>query len=150
MSENIFADDWRDCLRSHYMHVIRTNDRVTEPSLRIVMNQAGFSDAELAEFRVRATMHVDHLDGDFVPDLDALRLEGHEHDAQIEEAPFSIAVPEIPESALPQEPIPDEEQPPAELILDEPPPEDEPPVEDVIPAEPEADDPDAPQQLSLF
>jgi hypothetical protein len=79
MTENIFADEWRDCLKSHYMHVIRTNDRVTELSLRIVMHQAGFSDADLAEFRVRATMHIDDIGDDFVPDLDALHLEEHEH-----------------------------------------------------------------------
>ena len=57
MSENVFADEWHECLRAHYMHVILTNDRVTLPSLSVVMRQAGFNESELAELRVRATMH---------------------------------------------------------------------------------------------
>ena len=48
MAENIFADEWMECLEAHYMHVIRINDKVTEPSLSIVMRSAGFSDAQLA------------------------------------------------------------------------------------------------------
>ncbi len=78
MSENIFASEWIDCLEAHYAHVIRTKDHVTEPSLTIVMHSAGFSDKQLAELRVRATMHVDDVGSDFVPDLHI--LDGHNHD----------------------------------------------------------------------
>ncbi len=46
MAENIFADEWMECLEAHYMHVIRIKDKVTEPSLSIVMHSAGFSDAQ--------------------------------------------------------------------------------------------------------
>lgn len=77
MSENIFADEWMECLEAHYTHVIRTQDRVTEPSLTIVMHSAGFTDKQLAELRVRATMHVDDVGADFVPDLSV--LDGHDH-----------------------------------------------------------------------
>lgn len=86
MSENIFADEWIDCLEAHYVHVIRTKDRVTEPSLTIVMRSAGFNDKQLAELRVRATMHVDDVGADFVPDLNVLDGHGHSHthnDAQV-------------------------------------------------------------------
>src|SRR4051794_25470070 len=79
MSENIFADEWMECLEAHYMHVVRINDKVTEPSLSIVMHSAGFSDAQLAELRVRTTMHVDDVSPDFVPDLDVLDAHDHEH-----------------------------------------------------------------------
>lgn len=75
MSENIFANEWIECLEAHYVHVIRTKDHVTEPSLTIVMHSAGFSDKQLAELRVRATMHVDDVGADFVPDLHI--LDGH-------------------------------------------------------------------------
>lgn len=78
MSENIFANEWIECLEAHYVHVIRTKDHVTEPSLTIVMHSAGFSDKQLAELRVRATMHVDDVGADFVPDLHI--LDGHNHD----------------------------------------------------------------------
>lgn len=79
MSENVFADEWMECLEAHYMHVIRTKDKVTEPSLSIVMHSAGFSDKQLAELRVRATMHVDDVSEDFVPDLDVLDEHDHKH-----------------------------------------------------------------------
>lgn len=77
MSENIFADEWMKCLEAHYTHVIRIQDRVTEPSLTIVMHSAGFTDKQLAELRVRATMHVDDVGADFVPDFNV--LDGHDH-----------------------------------------------------------------------
>ncbi len=94
MSQNIFADEWRDCLRAHYMSVIRNRDHVTEPSLTIVMHQAGFDDSELAELRVRATMHVDDVSEDFVPDLDVLAVE------EAAEAPYAVVVPEMPSEAV--------------------------------------------------
>jgi len=81
MSENVFANEWVECLEAHYMHVIRTKDKVTEPSLSIVMHSAGFSDAQLAELRVRATMHIDDVGADFVPDLEVLDAHNHEHAA---------------------------------------------------------------------
>ncbi len=81
MSENIFADEWVECLEAHYMHVIRINDKVTEPSLSIVMHSAGFSDSQLAELRVRATMHIDDVGADFVPNLDVLEAHDHQHAA---------------------------------------------------------------------
>jgi hypothetical protein len=143
MPENIFEEEWRDCLDAHYMHVIRTKDKVTEPSLTVVMHQAGYNDSELAELRVRATMHVDDSGEDFVPDLDALETEARviavaKPDenlpvAAIEEAPPVMEVPtealieEIEEAADEMEQL--DEAPPAEAIPEEP---------------------DAPQQLSLF
>jgi hypothetical protein len=143
MSENIFADEWRECLQAHYMHVISTGDHVTQPSLTIVMQRAGFSEAELAEFRVRATMHVDDVGGDFVPDLDVLAVE-----EQHEESPVMVAVPALPtdtaselEAVVIEEQIIEEEVPPADEL--------EAPVEEWVDDEPE-DDPDMPQQLSLF
>lgn len=75
MSENIFVDDWYACMRAHYMHVIRTNDRVTLPSLTVVMKRVGFSESDLAELRVQATMHVDDVGTDFTPDLNILHRE---------------------------------------------------------------------------
>src|SRR4029078_7222319 len=98
MAEDIFADDWVECLEAHYMHVIRINDKVTEPSLSIVMHSAGVSDAQLAELRVRATMHVDAVDKDFVPDLEVLDAHDHQHneaeaaEAHVYSIPVEIAL----------------------------------------------------------
>ena len=116
MSENIFADEWMECLESHYMHVIRINDKVTEPSLSIVMHSAGFSDTQLAELRVRATMHIDDVGADFVPDLEVLDAHNHEH-----------AAPEVSEAHVFNIPI-DIVPAPVEIV---------PPVEAVLPTEKE-------------
>jgi len=45
---SIFFDEWQACLRAHYVHVLRTNDTVTEPTLRHVLHQTGITDEELA------------------------------------------------------------------------------------------------------
>ncbi|MBI1282266.1 MAG: hypothetical protein GC179_29335 [Anaerolineaceae bacterium] len=157
MSENVFADDWVDCLESHYMHVIRNKDKVTEPSLSVVMHSAGFSDKQLAELRVRATMHVDDTGTDFVPDLDVLSEHDHEHHHDESEAVeahiynIPIDVPPAPveevqtvetEMALEEIELPDVE-PEADELRQE---------EDTAFAEAEIEqqDPDEPQQLSLF
>ena len=144
MPENIFEAEWRECLEAHYMHVIRNRDKVTEPSLTVVMHQAGFNDSELAELRVRATMHMDDVDADFVPDLEVL--------VQTEEPRIiAISAPGVPPAAV-ETVIEPEAEISAEALIEE--------IEDEA-AEAEAmaevpsldipeDDADAPQQLSLF
>lgn len=73
MSErSIFFEEWIRCLREHYMQVIRQQDKLTEQSLVKVMLETGFSESELAELRLRATMHIDDVGEDFVPDLNIL------------------------------------------------------------------------------
>jgi hypothetical protein len=90
MPTSIFADEWRDCLRAHFTNVIRTEDKITERTLRGVMiHEAGFTDAELKELAVLATAHVDDAPADFVPDLEILQ----------EEAPVSVAV-AMPEQVI--------------------------------------------------
>ncbi|MBA3868035.1 MAG: hypothetical protein H0X30_02675 [Anaerolineae bacterium] len=134
---------------------------MTEPSLSIVMHSAGFNDTQLSELRVRATMHVDDVSPDFVPNLDVLEAHDHEHaepaaaeshvyNIPIEVVPAPVEVTasiEVEEVALPVE---------AELVSE---PEDLPEaelepetLEDDAPVEPEVEteDPDEPQQLSLF
>lgn len=45
-----FDEDWLECLRSHYFYVVRTNDFITEPTLRIVLLEAGISEADIDEW----------------------------------------------------------------------------------------------------
>lgn len=167
MPENIFEAEWHECLEAHYMHVIRTRDKVTEPSLTVVMHQSGYDDSELAALRVRATMHMDDSGADFVPDMKVLEA--------VEEARVIAVKPSVPD-ALPLEAAPveavsepqaelptegvveailDEEQAEAltdELIaeIEEDAAEDAQLSEEPPPPEVPEDDPDAPQQLSLF
>jgi hypothetical protein len=72
--QSVFSTDWRDCLREQYLHVIRTGDVTTEQSLLAVLNTLGFRDTELAELRVRATMHVNVAPQDFVPNTETLSV----------------------------------------------------------------------------
>ena len=70
---SVFFEEWLRSLREQYKHVVRQNDKVTLPTLSAVMGRVGFSEDELAQLRVEATIHVDDVDADFVPDLDALK-----------------------------------------------------------------------------
>lgn len=158
MAENIFADEWLECLEAHYIHVIRVKDHVTEPSLTIVMHSAGFNDSQLAELRVRATMHVDDVGADFVPDLDILESGDHaEAAAEVAEAPiYNIPIDIVPPAAEPPPPaeaevVTVEDETPLDAIEPEIVEVVEEVVDDEEPSEPEPPpDPDAPQQLSMF
>jgi len=68
VGQNIFAEDWRNCLRAHYIYIIRSGDTLTEKSLYDVMAQAGFSEAEIHQIHLEATMHIDDSGADYVPD----------------------------------------------------------------------------------
>jgi len=68
----VFNDEWRACLREQYKYVILNNDQVTLRSLLPVLDRVGFTDDELAQLRVEATMHIDNVPADFVPDMDIL------------------------------------------------------------------------------
>lgn len=73
---SVFHDDWRACLREQYMTVVREQDHRTLQSLaQLMVHDLGFTEAELAELRVMATMHVDDVADDFVPDLKVLEPE---------------------------------------------------------------------------
>ncbi len=130
--ESPFAREWRACLQAHYMYVVRVQDQVAEPTLRVVMRDIGFSDAELGELYIRATAHVDDLPPDFTPDPAVFAAVG---------VPEPVVKPEAtppPEPESEAEVFTDEE-PSAELDETADDPADDPPP-----------DPDAPVQLSLF
>lgn len=156
MSENIFADEWVECLEAHYMHVIRIKDEVTEPSLSIVMHSAGFTDAQLAELRVRTTMHMDDVDADFVPDLNVLDTHDHAHHEAapetVESHVYNIPMDVPPASVEVVQAVEVVELPGENNHLSEAEVEAEPlEVEEALTeAEPEQAEPDEPQQLSLF
>jgi hypothetical protein len=70
---SVFFDEWIKSLREQYKYVIRNNDQVTLPSLtKVMIHDVGFSEDELANLRVEATMHVDDIGADYVPDLTIL------------------------------------------------------------------------------
>ncbi len=67
---SVFFDEWLRSLREHYKHVIATDDRVTEPSLRQVMHSVGFGEEELSALYREATQHIDNLPDGFMPDME--------------------------------------------------------------------------------
>ncbi len=69
---SVFFDEWLSSLRAQYQHVVRVDDKVTLPSLTAVLQQVGFGEGELRQLRLEATLHVDDVAGDFVPDLTIL------------------------------------------------------------------------------
>lgn len=71
-SRSVFFDEWLSSLREQYKHVVRSNDRVTLPTLTAVMQNVGFGEKELAQLRIEATMHVDDIPQDFTPDMSIL------------------------------------------------------------------------------
>lgn len=134
-NDSIFFDEWQACLRAHYMHVIRTNDTITEPTLRSVLLATGLSEDELDALREQA-----------------LGGEGETHEAaESVEAAADVALAPV------EAPQPDEyDLPQDDLTLEDAPSEDEaepvPPAElgtDLAPVEPvaelpaEGDEPDA-------
>lgn len=72
MTENrsIFYENWRDCLKAHYTHVIRANDQVTEPTLHNVLLRVGFSEDEIKEIAIRAKMRDTDASPDELPGLE--------------------------------------------------------------------------------
>lgn len=64
-----FAEEWRKCLREHYKHVVRADDRKTLESLEAVLNRVGFREDELQVLYREATMRTDELHEGFAPDL---------------------------------------------------------------------------------
>ena len=72
MSDNrsIFYEDWRDCLRSHYMYVIHHNDKVTEPTLHKVLQTVGFSEDEIRQMAIEAKMRDVDASPDELPGLE--------------------------------------------------------------------------------
>ncbi len=70
---SVFSDEWRRCMRVHYQHVIRHNDTVTKPTLTEVLHMVGFTEAELNQLYIEATMRTEDNNPDFKPNLSLLQ-----------------------------------------------------------------------------
>lgn len=62
-----FHDDWRDSLKAYYKHIAREDNTVATLTLPNVMHQAGFTDADLRQLEIEATMHVDDVPDGHTP-----------------------------------------------------------------------------------
>jgi hypothetical protein len=132
--QSVFAEDWRDCLRAHYRHVVQQGDGTNEQSLRGVMYNVGFETDELKGLYIEASARADDVPDSFTPDLEFL------------EAAPQVSVPGV--DLAPEEG--DEPAPPEEAMLDDQPADDDPEQDDFNDDEPPAPPPSDVQQLSLF
>lgn len=69
---SIFNEEWRRCLREHYKYVVRQGDTLTEKSLQRVLYSpsAGFTEDELKQLYLEATLRTEDLPDGFVPDIE--------------------------------------------------------------------------------
>lgn len=135
---SVFSEEWRACLREQYKHVIRENDQVTLPSLMMVMERVGFSEDDLAQLRVEATMRIEDVADDFVPDLEILQPAMQPTGEVFQPHPLECQCPQCVDiNLVPHDedgqPLSEDEQ--QELLERQ---------------QHEADDDDNPQQMSMF
>lgn len=133
---SVFSDAWRQCLREQYKTVIRENDRVTKRSLDTVMQQVGFTEDELKQLIVEATMHVDDAPEDFEPDL---AMFGAERPAQGADEPFQPHPLECQCPSCMEQPLTPHDADGQPI-----------PADEIDPERPDDEDDDAPRQLSMF
>ena len=174
---SVFFDEWLQSLREQYKHVVRSDDRVTLPTLTAVMQKVGFREEELRQLRLESTMRVDDVADDFVPDLEILRdsktlhpseclcptcqnIDESQFDAEGQPiAPdpeakghetghiFAAAEVEGQDDEVENEPVTFEDSLAADDVLLK---DDTEFAEDADEAGADDDDPDAPRQISLF
>ncbi|MBE2182845.1 MAG: hypothetical protein IAE89_05420 [Anaerolineae bacterium] len=99
-----FADDWRECLIVHYQYTVHQQDIATERTLSEIMRGVGFSDEQLAELKVLATIRAEEMPPDFVPDVELLVAMAQTEPVSPPEH-FQIVVPELPEGIEPPEEV---------------------------------------------
>ena len=145
-SGSLFFDEWQACLRAHYVHVIRTQDTITEPPLRSVLLATGLSEDELAALREEALAEADLVEQAAAPsppaappDEDTLPEDVTLEAAALEDELEPVAPADLGTDLAPVPPdAPDAELPP-----------DDPDGDAADPDDPEPYTP-APGQLSLF
>jgi hypothetical protein len=137
MSQRIFADDWRDCLREQYKSVIRQQDARTETTFTAVLYDVGFTQDELAALKFEATLR--DMPDDYVPEEIAQQYyAGVDVPAEEPVAEMVEIIEEVLEDAEVAPELPEELPIESDITDDE------------LLDSTEPDEPDQPQQLSMF
>ena len=106
---NIFEEEWRDCLRAHYFHVIKERDTNNEVSLISVLIQTGFTEDDIAAMRAEVLAELDWTPDE--PPIESAETAGGEPaEDPVAAQPEPLVQATEPESAAPEssEPPPDE------------------------------------------
>ncbi len=93
-SRSIFYDNWRDCLRAHYVHVLQTEDVANEVSLRTVLLDTGFEDHELNMIRnhVLGLAQIEAQLPEVEAPAESLLAESHSDNAPVDSVAESAVV----------------------------------------------------------
>ena len=75
--QSVFFEEWMRSLREQYKYVVRKQDKVALPSLTAVLHQIGFTDDELTQLRLEATLRQDDVGADYVADMAILAGQAH-------------------------------------------------------------------------
>ena len=155
--QSVFFEEWMRSLREQYKYVIRSQDKVTIPSLTAVLHQVGFTDDELTQLRIEATMRLDDVGADFVADMTILdkAKASQAHPAECS-CPQCIPIDDSQFDRDGQPLVDDDPEPPSYesghtfpvAPLDAAPDQEENPA--LILEEDDDEDPDQPQQTSMF
>jgi hypothetical protein len=119
---SVFSDEWRRCMRIHYQEVVRQNDHITKPSLTEVLNMIGFTDDELRQLYIEATMREEDNAPDFKPDLTLLQSEIRVDPQQVAhpaecQCPSCVNINMIPHDQDGQPLQPDEDEPSGQMSM---------------------------------
>ena len=149
-TRGIFFEEWRRCLIEHYKYVVRNGDTLTERSLTRVLlrSDVGFTEDELRQFYLEATMHVDHLPDGFVPGGPTFEAMPAPHPAECQ---CAACAPEL--EAMIEAGHDEEGQPLSLAQLEEKQAEmeeREPEQDEAEPVSQSGQDKDAPRQISMF
>jgi hypothetical protein len=67
---NPFDDDWQDVQQAYYQHTVRSSDKSKRADIHDLMQQLGYTEDELLQLYIDATLH--DAPHDFEPDFDLL------------------------------------------------------------------------------
>ncbi len=70
-----FQDDWKQNLTEHYKQIVQTGNSTQRENGKLMMQQAGFTEKEISALYIEATMHLDDVPRDFVPDANMLEAQ---------------------------------------------------------------------------
>ena len=87
--ESVFGNEWRRCLKEHYKYVVKKQDKRTETTLTPILQRFGFSETELKQLYIEATMRAEDMPDDFVPDMQQAGA-GNVEENQAVESSFQV------------------------------------------------------------
>jgi hypothetical protein len=96
--QNLFAEDWINCLRAHYVHVIRERDENNEQSLVSVLLETGFSEDDINAMRTEVMTSFGWEDEPAEPEMLIAEEASYEWVLQPEPSRSEVAIESVVEA----------------------------------------------------